>query len=162
MPLIQSFWQLDVWKNAIDAGMEIFEESKAFPRDERFSMTDQVRRSSRSVATNIAEAWRKRRYRAAFISKLSDAEAEAAETQTWIVFALRCQYTTREKARSLGVQYERIIRQLVTMANNAGNWIVAEAEQPYGLQEQSEEVHFMEDESCEWESRQDEGQAQHE
>jgi len=128
----------------MDAGMEVFERSKSFPRDERYSMTDQIRRSSRSVATNIAEAWRKRRYRAAFISKLSDAEAEAAETQTWIVFALRCQYIDREQARSLGTRYERITRQLVIMANDADDWIVAESEESYGVQDQ-EHVHFLDD-----------------
>ncbi|HEX8196634.1 MAG TPA: four helix bundle protein [Pyrinomonadaceae bacterium] len=75
---------LDVYRKAFDASMQIFELSKDFPKEETYSLTDQVRRSSRSVCANIAEAWRKRRYQAAFISKLNDCEAEAAETQTWL------------------------------------------------------------------------------
>lgn len=74
--------ELLVYKKAIEAAMEIFEVSKSFPKEETYSLTDQIRRSSRSVPANIAEAWRKRRYKAAFISKLNDAEGEAAETQT--------------------------------------------------------------------------------
>ena len=77
---IHSFKELRVWRAAMDMAMLIFELSKAFPAAERYSLTDQIRRSSRSVAANISEAWRKRRYPAAFVSKLSDAEAEAAET----------------------------------------------------------------------------------
>ena len=74
--------ELEVFQRAFETAMRIFECTKRFPREEMFSLTDQIRRSSRSVAANITEAWRKRRYQAAFISKLNDAEAEAAETQT--------------------------------------------------------------------------------
>lgn len=74
--------ELDVYKKAFDAAMQIFELSKDFPKEETYSLTDQIRRSSRSVCANLAEAWRKRRYEAAFIAKLSDSEGEAAETQT--------------------------------------------------------------------------------
>ncbi len=77
---------LDVYRRAFEAAMEIFEHSKAFPKDETYSLTDQIRRSSRSVCANLAEAWRKRRYENAFISKLSDAESEAAETQFTMAF----------------------------------------------------------------------------
>jgi four helix bundle protein len=84
---IRSHCELDVYRNAFDAAMEIFHASKAFPKEETYSLTDQMRRSSRSVCANLAEAWRKRRYEAAFISKLCDAEAEAAETQVWLEFA---------------------------------------------------------------------------
>lgn len=80
MANIRSFKELRVWQNAIEVAMEIFEITKSFPIEERFSLTDQIRRSSRSVAANITEAWWKRRYPAAFVSKLSDAESEAAET----------------------------------------------------------------------------------
>jgi four helix bundle protein len=79
--VIQSRQELDVYQLAFDAAMKIFEMSKRFPKEETYSLTDQIRRSSRSVCGNIAEAWRKRRYEAAFVSKLNDAESEAAETQ---------------------------------------------------------------------------------
>src|ERR1043166_4388111 len=93
--------ELDVFKKAFATAMKVFELSKAFPKEETYSLTDQIRRSSRSVAANICEAWRKRRYEAAFISKLSDAEAEAAETQTWLQFAVSCKYLPGENASSL-------------------------------------------------------------
>ena len=88
---IRSFRDLNVYQNALDAAMEIYEISKSFPPEERFSLTDQFRRSSRSVCANIGEGWRKRRYQAAFISKLNDSEGEAAETQVWLDIALRTQ-----------------------------------------------------------------------
>jgi four helix bundle protein len=77
---------LEVYRKALDAAMRIFELSKRFPKEETYSLTDQIRRSSRSVCANLAEAWRKRRYEAAFVSKLSDGETEAAETQVWLEF----------------------------------------------------------------------------
>ena len=113
-----------VWQNAMDAGMAVFEVTKRFPVEERYSMTDQIRRSSRSVAANIAEAWRKRRYKAAFVAKLSDAESEACETQTCIEFALRYGYMESDRAKELDTQYEHILSQLVTMINQADRWIV--------------------------------------
>ncbi len=81
-------------------------------------MTDQIRKSSRSVCTNIAEAWRKRRYEAAFVSKLNDPEAEAAETQVWLEFAVKCGYLSREIGKELYEIYDRILGKLVTMINN--------------------------------------------
>jgi len=108
----------------MDAGMAVFEASKRFPVEERYSMTDQMRRSSRSVAANIAEAWRKRRYKAAFVAKLSDAECEACETQTWIEFARRCSFLDAERAMELDGQYERILSQLVVMINQADRWTI--------------------------------------
>src|SRR5580765_5998776 len=92
---------LDVYQKAFEMAMEIFELSKGFPREETYSLTDQIRRSSRSVCANLAEAWRKRRYQAAFISKLSDSEGEAAETQVWIEFAVKCGYLNRDQAEGL-------------------------------------------------------------
>ncbi len=80
--------ELDVYKKAFNAAMVIFEISKEFPKEETYSLTDQIRRSSRSVSANLAESWRKRRYEAAFIAKLNDSEGESAETQTWIEFAV--------------------------------------------------------------------------
>ena len=110
----------DFYKRAFEAAMEIFEISKSVPKEETYSMTSQIRRSSRSVCANIAEAWRKRRYEAAFISKLSDAEGEAAETQTWIEFYVRSQYGEREKAASLFEIYNGILGSSVSMTNSPG------------------------------------------
>src|SRR5688500_15650925 len=110
--MIKSFKQLDVWMTAMDLAMEIFHRTKTFPMEERFSLTDQIRRSSRSVAANISEAWRKRRYPSAFVSKLSDAESEAAEVQTWIEVARRCGYITDELAARLDDLCEKIQAQL--------------------------------------------------
>ena len=104
--------------------MQLFRLSKAFPVEERYSLTDQCRRSSRSVCANLAEAWRKRRYPAAFVSKLSDAEAEAAETQTWIQFAVECEYLGVEEARTLYNEYDNVIGMLVNMMNKPEDWKV--------------------------------------
>src|SRR5438105_9350368 len=99
----------------MDAAMRIFEVAKRFPPEERYSLTDQIRRSSRSVAANISEAWRKRRYPASFVSKLSDAETEAGETQTWIEFARRCGFWNDQEAAKLEDGYEKVIAQLLKM-----------------------------------------------
>src|SRR5260370_32144872 len=95
---IQSHCDLEVYRLAFDTAMTIFKLSKRFPKEETYSLTDQVRRSSRSVCANLAEAWRKRRYEGSFVSKLSDAESESAETQVWIEFAVKCEYLQREEA----------------------------------------------------------------
>ena len=123
--------QLRVWKAAVEVSMKIFDLSTAFPREERYSLTDQIRRSSRSVAANIAEAWRKRRYKAAFVSKLNDSESEAAETQTWIVFAIRCGYMSRENGKQLLVEYNNILGQLVSMISKPDDWVINESEEEY-------------------------------
>lgn len=117
--LIRWHRQLDVYKQAFDGAMAIFEASSKFPAHGEYSLTDQVRRSSRSVAANIAEAWRKRRYGASFISKLSDAGAEAAETQVWIEFCVRCGHVDRGPAAHLYRAYEHIIRSLVGMIQHS-------------------------------------------
>jgi four helix bundle protein len=120
----RSFRELQVYRTAMDAAMTVFEMTRTFPAEERYSMVDQVRRSSRSVCGNIAEAWRKRRYRAAFIAKLSDAEAEAAETQVWIELALRCKYLDQARSQALDEAYEQILAQLVAMIRDASRWVV--------------------------------------
>ncbi len=122
MALAKSFKELRVWQNAVALAMRIFELSKSFPQEEKYSMTDQVRRASRSVATNIAEAWRKRRYVAAFKSKLNDSEGEAAETQTCIEIALQCQYWAPNIARELDERCEEILKQLTSMIDDADRW----------------------------------------
>src|ERR1700745_2486188 len=113
---------LEGYCKAFDASMSIFRLSKAFPKDEIYSLTDQIRRSSRSVCGNLAEAWRKRRYQAAFISKLSDSEGEAAETQVWIEFAVKCGYLNRDKAEGLYRTYDEILRTLVGMITHPETW----------------------------------------
>ncbi len=90
--MIKGHQELDVYRIAFQAAMRVFTVSNGFPREEVYSLTDQIRRSSRSVCANISEAWRKRRYEFAFVSKLSDAESEAAETQVWIEFSRECHY----------------------------------------------------------------------
>ncbi len=104
--------------------MEIFELSKKFPVEEKYSLTDQIRRSSRSVCANLAEAWRKRRYQAAFIAKLSDSEAEAAEVQVWLKFAVECGYLEIDMGRNLYRNYNHIVGSLVNMINNPDKWIL--------------------------------------
>ncbi|HVS69710.1 MAG TPA: four helix bundle protein [Phycisphaerae bacterium] len=121
---IRSHRDLDVYGRAFDAAMRIFQASKSFPPEERYSLTDQIRRSSRSVCTNIAEAWRKRRYEAAFIAKLSDAEGEAAETQVWLEFSVKCGYIDRDEAAELYAEYEQLIRMIVDMINHPESWII--------------------------------------
>jgi len=115
---------LRVYQRAIEAAMEIFHLTRTFPAEEKFSMVDQIRRSSRSVCANIAEAWRKRRYKAAFISKLSDAESEACETQVWLELALRCGYIDQATAEKLDSVYDQIIGQIITMINEVDKWLI--------------------------------------
>ncbi len=124
---VHTYKDLKVYKNAFDAAMEIFQMTKTFPTEERYSLIDQKRRSSRSVCSNIAEAWRKRRYQAAFISKLSDAETEACETQVWLQFSFACGYIGKEKLESLEDKYEHILSQIVLMINESNKWIIKES-----------------------------------
>ena len=121
---ISTHQDLKVYCKAFDAAMTLFELSKGFPRKEEYSLTSQIRRSSRSVCANLAEAWRKRRYELHFISKLSDSEAEAAETQVWLQFAVKCGYVSREVASGLYRTYDEIIRTVVGMINHPDQWTV--------------------------------------
>ncbi len=121
---IENHTDLQVYHKAFEAAMTVFDLSKSFPKEEKYSLVDQVRHSSRSVCSNLAEAWRKRRYEAAFISKLSDAEGEAAETQVWLEFAVRCGYMTRDQASELYKSYTEIIRTFVGMINHPETWII--------------------------------------
>jgi four helix bundle protein len=121
---INTYKELNVYRNAMDAAMEIFELTKGFPREEKYSLVDQIRRSSRSVCANIGEAWRKRRYQAAFISKLSDAETEACETEVWLEIAFRCKYLREGDLKRLDQSYEHIVAQIVTMIDNPEKWLV--------------------------------------
>lgn len=121
---INSYRELRVFQNGMDAAMKIFEITKQFPAEEKYSMVDQIRRSSRSVCANLAEAWRKRRYKAAFIAKLSDAESEACETQVWIELARRCKYLEDGICNELDAIYEQIMGQIVTMISNVDKWLI--------------------------------------
>ncbi len=122
MEKIKSHKELRVYQATIEAAMLIFGLTKHFPSEEKYSMVDQMRRSSRSVCANIAEAWRKRRYPAHFISKLSDSEGEAEETRVWIELAFRCGYLKKEQADDLDDRYDKILGQLVMMINAPEKW----------------------------------------
>lgn len=119
---VRDFRELRVYKAGFRAAMRIFELSKRWPDEERYSLTSQIRRSSRSVCANIGEAWRKRRYPAHFASKLSDSDTEAGETLVWLEFARECGYLAPKAFESLTETYEHINAQLVTMMNNSNRW----------------------------------------
>src|SRR5437762_2606010 len=121
---IRHFRDLEVYQNALASGLRVYELSKKFPPEEKYSLTDQIRRSSRSVCANIAEAWRKRRYQAAFIAKLSDAEGEAAETQVHLEFAFRHSYLSQEEFLNVDDAYEKIISQVVKMIDEPEKWLI--------------------------------------
>jgi len=122
MNLIKSHKELIVYQLAFKVSMEIFHITKKFPREEIYALTSQIRRSSRSVCANIAEAFRKRRYEKAFISKLSDAEGEAAETQVWLDYSFECGYLTEPICQRLFTEYEKTIGMLVNMMNHPEKW----------------------------------------
>ncbi|MDD2564849.1 MAG: four helix bundle protein [Salinivirgaceae bacterium] len=124
MAKIYSHRDLRVYQLSFTAAMDIFEFTKKFPKEEIYSLTDQIRRSSRSVAANISEAWRKRRYEKAFIAKLSDVESEAAETQVWLEFAYACGYITKEKFEQYLDNYEHIISMIIIMIANPKKWSI--------------------------------------
>jgi len=112
----------------MDTAMEIFRITAKFPAEEKYSLVDQIRRSSRSVCSNLSEAWRKRRYRATFISRLSDAETEAAETQVWIEFSRRCGYINDEDAKRLDDSYDHFIAQIITIMESPDKWVIRQRE----------------------------------
>ena len=122
MKKIISHCDLEVFQKAFAVAMELFEISKSYPKEERYSLTDQMRKASRSVCANLAEAWRKRRYEGAFISKLSDAEGESAESQVWIQFSVKCGYLDRETGARIYTIYDDILRTIVGMINHPETW----------------------------------------
>ena len=124
MATIRSYKELRVYQAAMDAAMQVFELTKTFPAEEKFSMVDQMRRASRSVCANIAESWRKRRYPAHFVSKLSDSEAEAEEMRVWLEFASRCHYMAAPEYEELDDTYDRIVGQLVRMISEPQQWTI--------------------------------------
>ena len=122
MPLVHDFKEIRVYSVAFEGAMQLFHLSKEWPKDERYALTDQVRRSSRAVCANVAEAWRKRLYVANFVSKLSDANAEAAETQTWLDFALACGYLEVASHQGLYQHYDQVSGGLIKMIANPEGW----------------------------------------
>ena len=117
------FKSLKVYQLAFQLAMEIFKISKEFPKQETYSLTDQIRRASRSVCANIAEAYRKRRYPKNFTSKICEADAEASETIVWIDFAKDCKYINKEIYKSLIIKYEEVGKMLGSMADNPEKFI---------------------------------------
>ena len=118
----KSFRDLDVYQDALSLSLEIHEFAKTLPVEERYVLSDQMRRASRSVPANISEAWRKRRYKAAFIAKLSDSETEASEMQCWLDFSLKAKFMDQSMYDDFDQRYEKIIAQLVTMIDGASGW----------------------------------------
>jgi len=122
MSVIKFHQDLKVYQKSFETAMKIHELSKTFPKEELYALTDQIRRFSRSVSANISEAWGKRKYERSFISKLTDSEGEARETQTWLQFATGCSYMSNEQFENLNNQYNQIIGMLVNMMIQSKNW----------------------------------------
>ena len=116
---IRHFRDLEVYQRAFAAAMEIFQITKQFPANEKYSLVDQIRRSSRSVCSCIAEAWRKRKYTAVFTNKLTDAMQEGSETQCWLEFSDFCGYINKEVFNRLDIEYEHIVGMLMAMEKKA-------------------------------------------
>ncbi|OPY59533.1 MAG: hypothetical protein A4E57_04701 [Syntrophorhabdaceae bacterium PtaU1.Bin034] len=116
---IKHFRDLDVYRRAFRAAMEIYQMTQAFPSDEKYSLVDQIRRSSRSVCANLAESWRKRKYIAVFKNKLTDAMQEASETQSWLEFSFACNYIDGVQFSKIDDEYEQIISMINSMERNA-------------------------------------------
>ena len=121
---IQFHWQLDVYQLSVEAAMEIYELSTKFPKEETYSLTDQIRRASRSISGQIAEGWRRRKYEAVFVNKMNEAEGEAAETQVWLEYAVKCNYLSRDDATRLHKKYDEILGKLISMGNNSDKWVL--------------------------------------
>lgn len=121
---INSAKDLDAYKKAYALSMDIFQLSKEWPKDEKYSLTDQVRRSSRSVCSNLREAWAKRRYEAHFISKLSDCDGENSETDTWLDYARDCGYLSEEKYAELTCEVTLVGKMLGSMLNNPAPFLL--------------------------------------
>jgi four helix bundle protein len=119
---VQNYTDLRVYQLAFESAMEIFRLSRKWPPEKKYSLTDQIRRSSRSVCSNLGEAWRKRRYPNHFVSKLSDADTEAAETEVWLDFALECGYLNQETQSALREKYNHICAMLTKMTDNPEPW----------------------------------------
>ena len=122
MAKIHSHRELIVYRRAFDAAMEIYSLTKSFPKEELYSLVDQVRRSSRSVCANLAESFRRRHYPKMFVARLIECESEAAETQVWIAFSNECKYLDKDTAARLSKEYDEILRMLVQMKTHPEHW----------------------------------------
>jgi len=120
------FKKLLAYQKGFELAMEIFELSKSFPKEEKYSLTDQVRRSSRSVCANIAEAYRKRKYPKHYASKLTDSDSENSETQVWIDFSKSCNYLNPEQQQNLTTKSKEVGKLINFMINNPGKFGVNE------------------------------------
>lgn len=119
---IGHFRELNVYKKAFAAAMRIYELSKSFPADEKYSLVDQIRRSSRSACSNLAESWRKRKYELVFKNKITDSQQEASETQCWLEFSLACKYISQHDFDELDKEYEEILAMLNSMEMNSSKF----------------------------------------
>ncbi len=119
MEHVNSFKDLEVYKLSQQLAQEIFKLTKKFPKEEMYSLTDQIRRSSRSIGAQIAEAWAKRRYIKHFVSKLTDSDGEQQETQHWIETAFDCDYLSEKQKNDLLIDYTKVGRMLNSMINKA-------------------------------------------
>ena len=122
MSKVGSFKDLIVYQKAYKLAMEIFEISKSFPKEEKYSLTDQIRRSSRSVTSNIAESWAKRRYEKAFASKLTDSLGEEYETECWLDYTNDCKYIQKDIHERISGEYDEVRKMLISMLNNPEKW----------------------------------------
>lgn len=111
---LKHFRDLEVYQFSFNSAMKIFEITKRFPSEEKYLMVDQIRRASRSVCSNIAEAWRKRKYKAVFANKLTDAMQEASETQCWLEFSFACKYIDKE----FFIEYDKVYEKIIAMLNS--------------------------------------------
>ncbi len=116
---LKHFRDLEVYQKAFKAAMHIYEITKSFPAEEKYSLVDQIRKASRSVCSNLAEAWRKRKYTAVFKNKLTDSMQEASETQSWLEFSSACKYIEKRVFEELDAEYEGIISMINAMEKNA-------------------------------------------
>ena len=122
MTKVGSFKDLIVYQKAYKLAMEIFEISKDFPKEEKYSLTDQIRRSSRSVTSNIAESWAKRRYEKAFVNKLTDSLGEEFETENWLDYSKDCNYIQEVTHDKILREYDEVRKMLISMINNPEKW----------------------------------------
>jgi four helix bundle protein len=122
MSVVNSFKDLIVYQKAYYLAMEIYEYSKSFPKEEKYSLTDQIRRSSRSVTSNIAEAWARKKYPRSSVSKLIDSLGEEYETETWLDYSKDCQYLKSETCMELSDGYAEVRKMLISMIANPDKW----------------------------------------
>ena len=122
MSKIESFKDLIVYQKAYKLAMEIFEISKSYPKEEKYSLTDQMRRSSRSVTSCLAESWAKRRYEKSFVNKLTDSLGEENETEVWLDYSMNCKYIQKETHKRLLSEYDEVRMMLISMINNPDKW----------------------------------------